>query len=505
MAKDIYKTFKRSVSGIVGNVGGGGSSSINSSSNGESSSSPSTSVPAAKYKGNGGNGKPWIHPPDYLINGHVEYVARFMGCVETSKEKGSETAREAIHAIRFQRDVKRPEQSRETAKLQKVEIRISIDNVVIADAKTKGIMYTFPLGRISFCADDKDDKRMFSFIARADGSSGTPCCYAFTSEKLAEDITLTIGEAFDLAYKRYLDKNRSSLENQRDIFVLKKKIAELEQENQVLVERLDHALKAANRADPINYENTGIPPYPGKAPPALPLSPMPQGPPPNMPTSSIYSMPRENERLTPPTEWAPTLPPISTSSNGSGSPSSTSPSGPAPSIPPPKPPALAPPPPVAPRKLTIASPKNSSAGQLEGLNFGEPRKANSNVFDDSFDPRAGEKKSLTGQPEYNPFGADFLTGLQNGKVTPPSASAALLASEAISRLPDSSSSSGAPKKTAADYDAMINEVEKKLAAMNNGSFEFGQLQTGDLGGIERENEYGTPSDHLNPKVMNLKE
>uniref|UniRef100_A0A1I7TIV1 PID domain-containing protein n=1 Tax=Caenorhabditis tropicalis TaxID=1561998 RepID=A0A1I7TIV1_9PELO len=491
MAKDIYKTFKRSVSGIVGrdNI------------NGESSSSPSTSAPQVKYRG--GTGRTWIHPPDYLINGHVEYVARYLGCVETPKEKGSDTAREAIHAIRFQRDLKRSEQSRETAKLQKVEIKISIDSVSIADQKTKTIMFTFPLGRISFCADDKDDKRMFSFIARAEGSDGNHSCYAFTSEKLAEDITLTIGEAFDLAYKRYLDKNRSSLENQREFYILKKKIAELEAENQVLVERLNHELKANNRGDLTSYENTGIPPYPGKAPPALPLSPMPQGPPPNMP-SSIYAMPRETDRSTPPTEIAPALPPISTSSNGtpSASPPSTSPSGPAPTVPPPRPPALAPPPPVAPRKNTIVSPKNSSAGQLEGLNLGEPRRAVSNVFDDSFDPRADEKKNGPVQSDYNPFGADFLPGLQNGKVSPPSASAAFLASEAISRLPRNDS---VPKKTAADYDAMINEVDKKLAAMSSGSFEFGQLQTGDLGGIEGENEYGTPSDHLNPKVMNLKE
>lgn len=86
----------------------------------------------------------------------MEYVARFLGCVETPKANGSDVAREAIHAIRFQRDLKRSEQTRETAKLQKVEIRISIDNVIIADIKTKAPMYTFPLGRISFCADDKD-------------------------------------------------------------------------------------------------------------------------------------------------------------------------------------------------------------------------------------------------------------------------------------------------------------------------------------------------------------
>ncbi|CAI2348180.1 unnamed protein product [Caenorhabditis sp. 36 PRJEB53466] len=491
MAKDIYKTFKRSISGIAG----GNSSNLN----GESSSNPSTSGAHVKYRG--GSGRTWIHPPDYLINGRVEYVARYMGCVETAKPHGSEVAREAIHAIRFQRDLKRSEQSRETAKLQKVDIGISIDNVVITDTKTKAMMFTFPLGRISFCADDKDDKRMFSFIARAEGSEAKHSCYAFTSEKLAEDITLTIGEAFDLAYKRFLDKNRTSLENQKQVFILRKKIAELETENQVLIERLAAALRGNSKVDVDHSSSLGFPP-------ALPLSPMPQGPPPNMP-SSIYSMPRLNDLSTPPTELAPRLPPISTGGSASSSPSSTSPSGPAPSLPPPRPPALAPPPPVAPRRNPVVSPKSSIAAGLDGLDLGEPKKVNSNVFDDSFDPRAGEKKSVTEPADYNPFGADFLPALQNGSddhassSTPPSAAAALLASEAIAKLPADSSS--APRKTAAEYDAMINEVEQKLAAMSSGSFEFGQLQTGDLGGIEGESDYGTPSDRLNPKVMNLKQ
>lgn len=46
------------------------------------------------------------------------------------------------------------------------------------------------------------DKRVFSFIAKAE-SSGRHDCFVFLSEKLAEQITLTVGEAFDLAYQVY--------------------------------------------------------------------------------------------------------------------------------------------------------------------------------------------------------------------------------------------------------------------------------------------------------------
>ncbi|CAB3401619.1 unnamed protein product [Caenorhabditis bovis] len=393
MAKDIYKTFKKSISAVTGG-------------NGEN----------VKYRG--GTGRTWIHPPDFLINGRVEYTARFLGCVETSKPHGSDVAKEAIHAIRFQLDLKRSEMSRESAKLQKVDIQISIDDVTIADNKTKLVMFQFPLGRISFCADDKDDKRMFSFIARGGEPNAKHSCFAFTSEKLAEEITLTIGEAFDLAYKRFLDKNRSTLENQKQVYILKKRIAELESENQVLSERLAEAIQG----------------HGGGAPPALPQTPMPQSPP-----ASIYSSPRYDAAAAAaaPIEMAPKLP--------------------APTIPPPPLPIAPPPPPIAPRRQPPPPPPAPAADELRGLKIGD------DVFDDTFDPRADEPK----------------------KVEVPAATS---------------------PKTADDFQAMIDTVEKKLAAINTGKtddFEF--LQTGELHGVNgAESEYGTPSDRLNPEVMNLK-
>ena len=44
------------------------------------------------------------------------------------------------------------------------------------------------------------DKRLLSFIAKADKNSKRHDCFAFLSDN-AEQIALTIGEAFDLAYK----------------------------------------------------------------------------------------------------------------------------------------------------------------------------------------------------------------------------------------------------------------------------------------------------------------
>lgn len=76
-------------------------------------------------------------------------------------------------------------------------------------------MYQFPLHRISYCADDKGAKKYFSFIAKGGstvnngngmnghdtGSEEKHECFVFISTKLASEITLTIGQAFDLAYR----------------------------------------------------------------------------------------------------------------------------------------------------------------------------------------------------------------------------------------------------------------------------------------------------------------
>lgn len=40
----------------------------------------------------------------------------------------------------------------------------------------------------------------------------------------AEDITLTIGEAFDLAYRKFLDTSGKDLEAKKQLMILQKKV-----------------------------------------------------------------------------------------------------------------------------------------------------------------------------------------------------------------------------------------------------------------------------------------
>lgn len=83
--------------------------------------------------------------------------------------------------------------------------------------------YKFPLHHISYCADDKTEKKLFTFIAK-DGATGKHHCFVLGSERNAEEITLTIGQAFDLAYKRFLDKQGTQMEKEKQFMLLQQQV-----------------------------------------------------------------------------------------------------------------------------------------------------------------------------------------------------------------------------------------------------------------------------------------
>ncbi|KAJ8707059.1 hypothetical protein PYW08_011193 [Mythimna loreyi] len=178
-----------------------------------------------KGKQNGApNGRTWIHAPDALVKGHVAYLVKFLGCTQVDQPKGIEVVKDAIKKLQFTQQLKKSE-TKDGAKCKKVEITISVDGVAIQEPRSNNIMYQFPLHRISYCADDKGAKKYFSFIAKGgstvnavnghDGPAEKHECFVFISTKLASEITLTIGQAFDLAYRRFLNDNGKYIEMQK--------------------------------------------------------------------------------------------------------------------------------------------------------------------------------------------------------------------------------------------------------------------------------------------------
>lgn len=182
--------------------------------------------------------KRWVHPPDKLLTGHIVYNVKFLGECEVDNAKGTDIVKDAIRKRKFNKHIRKAEGQ----KTPRVELTISADGVTVQDPKTKVCMHQYPLHRISYCADDKTDKRMFTFIAKA-ADSNSHYCYVFDSEKCAEEITLTIGQAFDLAYRRFLETSGQDLDSKKQCVLLQKKVQTLEQENAALKKRVQELEK----------------------------------------------------------------------------------------------------------------------------------------------------------------------------------------------------------------------------------------------------------------------
>jgi len=183
------------------------------------------------------NNKNWIHSPDTLLNGHVVYLVKFLGDIEVDQPKGIEVVKQGVQKLKFNQQLKKAESGSSNSKMPKAELTISVNGVTIIEPKTKTVLHEYPLHRISYCADDKAEKRFFSFIAK-DADSNRHTCFVFLSDKLAEEITLTVGQAFELAYKKFLESKGKDLEKEKQSMVMHKRIELLENENKELKKRL---------------------------------------------------------------------------------------------------------------------------------------------------------------------------------------------------------------------------------------------------------------------------
>lgn len=168
--------------------------------------------------------KRWIHDDALLLKGHVAYLVKFLGSVEVEQPKGLDIVKEGIKKLEFQEHLKRSEGE----KIKRIELTISINGVAIRDPKTKINIHQFPLHRISYCADDKSDRKYLSFITKVQDGLDRHECFVFVSDKLSEEITLTIGQAFELAYRKFLDSSGRDTDTKKELVLARKRIQELE-------------------------------------------------------------------------------------------------------------------------------------------------------------------------------------------------------------------------------------------------------------------------------------
>lgn len=117
---------------------------------------------------------------------------QFLGSTRVDQPKGIEVVKEGIRKLKFCEQLRKAEGgsgggltgSNSKSSSPKVELTISVDGVAVQEPKgAKRILHQYPLHRISYCADDKGEKRFFSFIAK-EADSDTHMCFVFVSDKL---------------------------------------------------------------------------------------------------------------------------------------------------------------------------------------------------------------------------------------------------------------------------------------------------------------------------------
>jgi len=136
-----------------------------------------------------------------VLSGVTVYVS-YLGSCLVDKPTGEETTAGGVRTI-----VKMAKTLNK--KLPQVALTISLRGIRMIDTTTNDLHLDFSIYRISYCSVDPTLQHVFTFIAT--NQNLTMECHAFLchKKKIAQSTTLTIAQAFNLAFEEWLrDKDR---------------------------------------------------------------------------------------------------------------------------------------------------------------------------------------------------------------------------------------------------------------------------------------------------------
>ncbi|XP_031548747.1 ankyrin repeat and SAM domain-containing protein 1A-like [Actinia tenebrosa] len=139
----------------------------------------------------------WRHEPAVLLKGSVNYSAQYLGSQTVREIVGVSSTVEASRKMRMS-----------TAKLQKIPsviLAVSVNGIKFIDARTKFVVSNHQMCNVSYITQDPEDKRVFAYIAK-DAKVNKHYCHVFRVDQtqLSDEITMTIGQAFELAYEQFM-------------------------------------------------------------------------------------------------------------------------------------------------------------------------------------------------------------------------------------------------------------------------------------------------------------
>uniref|UniRef100_U3I8U8 PID domain-containing protein n=1 Tax=Anas platyrhynchos platyrhynchos TaxID=8840 RepID=U3I8U8_ANAPP len=149
----------------------------------------------------------WADMQEPLLEGMC-FTLKYLGMTLVEKPKGEDMAAAAIRRIIAMAQVG-------ARKFQKVILTVSPRGISLQDADTKEIVENISIYRISYCTTDKLQNKIFAYVAQSQ-ESGALECHAFLSpkKKIAQAVTLTVAQAFQMALDLWEAANAGSRQEQ---------------------------------------------------------------------------------------------------------------------------------------------------------------------------------------------------------------------------------------------------------------------------------------------------
>ncbi|CAL4100737.1 unnamed protein product, partial [Meganyctiphanes norvegica] len=137
----------------------------------------------------------WDSLREPVVEG-VTFYCKYLGSCLVEEPKGEVATAEAIKRI-----IQGAKQESRTP--QRVSLNVSLRGITAEDAQTNQLLMQTSIYRISYCSADAHYDHVFAYIANNDNDTCECHAYLCPKRKKAQAVTVSIAQAFELAYESW--------------------------------------------------------------------------------------------------------------------------------------------------------------------------------------------------------------------------------------------------------------------------------------------------------------
>uniref|UniRef100_A0A671KE37 Low density lipoprotein receptor adapter protein 1-B-like n=1 Tax=Sinocyclocheilus anshuiensis TaxID=1608454 RepID=A0A671KE37_9TELE len=148
----------------------------------------------------------WTDTRETLLEGMV-FQLKYLGMTLVEEPKGEELSAAAVKRIVATAKAG-------GKKLQKVTLKVSPRGIVLYDSVSNQLIENVSIYRISYCTADKMHDKVFAYIAQSQRNETLEChAYLCTKRKVAQAVTLTVAQAFRVAFEFWQTAKEGTIHN----------------------------------------------------------------------------------------------------------------------------------------------------------------------------------------------------------------------------------------------------------------------------------------------------